>query len=527
MLPPAAKKRKVAPKPAQKSADAKGIQDIEDLPLFPSEAVTKVQNSLLAWYDANHRALPWRRNPHSKASHASNDSHNALMKLPQQAFIYRVWISEVMCQQTQVARASQYFIRWIAKWPTVSDLATATLDQVNELWAGLGYYRRAKYLHDGAKHVEGQLGGTFPTTSKELQKIPGIGAYTGAAISSIACGRQDAVVDANVVRVISRLLRLGGDPTSKQAQATVSAASSQLLHPQRPGCFNQAVMELGAVVCTQQPDCASCPIQSACGAYSRVAEHLAAGGLAADAPPVTQYPPKVVKKARKQQLVAVCVLRHDMPRQQHKYLLVKRAEKGLLAGLWEFPSVMSSSDDTIADGKALQARGPPANGSTRGSKQCGAEGNDRAASASKMTAEGCATPQGGNAGVARGADNQQQHQQARGRLQSSRKGRREAAREYIKEDLGLAVGSRAMHRQEIGSVDHTFSHIQMKLEVEMMTLHECPPPQKGGKGAETKWVTDAELAAAGLSSVMRKVADLVAAPHTTKSKQQTLAAFVK
>ena len=169
-----------------------------------------------------------------------------------------------------MGRAAEYFRRWTAKWPTVQALAAASLEEVNEMWAGLGYYRRAKYLLDGARYVEEQLGGTFPSTSKELQQIPGalcsaiiamgidewkrhapcypadvacpyagVGAYTGNAIASIACEEPVAVVDGNVVRVLSRLRKLAGDPTSKENKAMHVALADALLDPERPGDFNQ------------------------------------------------------------------------------------------------------------------------------------------------------------------------------------------------------------------------------------------------------------------------------------------------
>ena len=173
---------------------------------FSSSDLQQLRPSLLAWYDKHHRVLPWRRNEHSKRPKSADDGgmQPAPLDLDTQTFAYRVWVSEIMCQQTQVATVIPYFEKWITRWPTVSDLAKAEVEEVNSYWAGLGYYRRARYLLDGAKHVMDKLNGTFPTTAKELLSIPGVGPYTSAAVASIAFGDKAAAVDGNVIRVVSR-----------------------------------------------------------------------------------------------------------------------------------------------------------------------------------------------------------------------------------------------------------------------------------------------------------------------------------
>ena len=206
--------------------------DIEDaglqMRLPAAGAQLQLRTALLDWYDSNHRVLPWRRNSRSKVPGAHDASATTwptaagcsapLTGLSTADWAYGVWVSEVMLQQTQVERASPYFMRWMARWPTLSSLAAASDDDVNAQWAGLGYYRRARFLLQGARYCVAHTGGELPSTAAELLRVPGIGAYTSASVSSIAFGQTSAAVDGNVVRVISRLHALAQDnPTSSAA----------------------------------------------------------------------------------------------------------------------------------------------------------------------------------------------------------------------------------------------------------------------------------------------------------------------
>lgn len=253
-----------------------------------------------------------------------------------------------MSQQTQVSRAAEYFRKWVAKWPTVTDLAVATLEEVNEMWAGLGYYRRAKFLHEGAKKiVQPPFNGSFPHTSEELSKaIPGVGPYTAAAIASIACGEKVAVVDGNVIRVMARLRAVSGDPRSGAGTKLFNKLANEAIDPERPGDFNQAVMELGATVCVPntQPSCTTCPVSAWC--VARKAE-MCSGGFK-----VTEYPTKVQKASKREETVAVSIVEaissgiSGTVRKESMYLLVQRPkDNGLLAGLWEFPLRQVGEDD--------------------------------------------------------------------------------------------------------------------------------------------------------------------------------------
>lgn len=337
-----AKKRRMSLKSqggaSQAAAEPLVVPDLEDCLFEGAKELPRLQKALLEWYDANHRVLPWRRNVYSQLGKDKVEEYRkqglvgAPLDLPDDDFIYYVWVCEIMSQQTQVSRVCEYFTRWIKKWPTVGDLAKATQDEVNEMWAGLGYYRRARYLLEGAKYVVDDLDGKFPRHAKELQKIPGIGAYTSCAIASTACGEQVAVVDGNVVRVLSRLRKIAGDPKNTGMVKLFADLAQKTLDHERPGDFNQSLMELGATVCIPngKPACEICPVSDLCKARS--------SGV-----PVTDYPSKSVKAQKREERVGITVLRiiedpkEKITKTSGKFLLVKRPAGGLLAGLWEFP----------------------------------------------------------------------------------------------------------------------------------------------------------------------------------------------
>ncbi|HHL72089.1 MAG TPA: A/G-specific adenine glycosylase, partial [Bacteroidetes bacterium] len=202
----------------------------------------EIRRKLLAWYNEEKRDLPWRR-----------------ISDP-----YAIWVSEVMLQQTQTVKVLDYFSRFIARFPTVTSLAAAESDEVLKMWEGLGYYARARNLHKAAQYIVEHLGGRIPDTRETLQKIPGIGAYTAAAVASIAFGEPCAVVDGNVIRVLSRLFAFAESPRSTGAKKFFQHKADELLAPDSPGDFNQALMELGATLCTpRKPGCLLCPLQKA------------------------------------------------------------------------------------------------------------------------------------------------------------------------------------------------------------------------------------------------------------------------
>jgi A/G-specific adenine glycosylase len=205
------------------------------------------RRALLEWYDRERRDLPWRR---------TRDP-------------YAIWVSEVMLQQTQVSRVLEYWPRFLERFPSVRSLAEAPLDDVLAIWSGLGYYRRARLFHAAAQMVVSEFGGRIPTTSSHLRRLPGMGAYTSAAVASIAFGEAVAVIDANVVRVLSRLHAIEGAPSRGPARTRVRDEAAALLDESRPGDHNQAAMELGALVCAPStPRCGACPVRRFCLAFA-------------------------------------------------------------------------------------------------------------------------------------------------------------------------------------------------------------------------------------------------------------------
>ena len=260
---------------------------------------TTFADRLLRWFGEHQRELPFRgtRDP------------------------YVVWISESMLQQTQVTTVLPYFERFIDRFPTVRHLAEADLDEVLSLWAGLGYYRRARHLHAAAREIIDEHGGRFPDDKRSVLRLPGIGPYTAGAILSIAFGRPEPLVDGNVSRVLCRVFEIAGDPGKGSARRQLWELAGELVSRDQPGDFNQALMELGALVCTPgDPSCPGCPLGRLCLAHQNGSTELFPETRTAPAPETVE--------------VAVAVIRHG-----RKALIARRPAGVVLAGMWEFPSV--------------------------------------------------------------------------------------------------------------------------------------------------------------------------------------------
>jgi A/G-specific adenine glycosylase len=274
---------------------------------------------LLAWYDANARVLPWR-------------AANGVKPDP-----YRVWLSEIMLQQTTVPAVRSYFEKFTALWPSVEALAAAPLDDVLRAWAGLGYYARARNLHACARQVMLRHGGRFPQTADDLRALPGVGPYTAAAIAAIAFGQRHAAVDGNVERVISRLHAI--ETPLPAAKPLIREFAQALVPKARAGDFAQAMMDLGATICTPRaPACGQCPFNKVCEGRRK--------GLA------SSLPRKLDKKKRP--------VRHGtafwIQRDDGAVLLRRRPEKGLLGGMMEIPSTAWGPRSADPEGQApLQA----------------------------------------------------------------------------------------------------------------------------------------------------------------------------
>src|SRR5215212_9275579 len=290
---------------------------------------------LLDWYDRHRRRLPWRPLPGESADP------------------YRVWLSEIMLQQTGVKTVAPYFLKFLARWPDVDALGRASLDEVLRMWAGLGYYSRARNLHACAVAVRRDHGGVFPDTEKDLRRLPGIGPYTAAAIAAIAFGRRTMPVDGNIERVVSRLFAV--EESMPQAKPLIQNLAATLLNVSRTrdeepragdegaraGDSAQALMDLGSSICTpKKPACALCPLNAGCVSLARGDQET--------------FPRKAPKKTGEQRRGAAFVVTRG-----HDLLVRTRAEKGLLGGMTEVPTSdwRAAQDDEAALRQAPMLKG--------------------------------------------------------------------------------------------------------------------------------------------------------------------------
>ena len=259
--------------------------------------------TILSWYDQGHRNLPWRR---------TQDP-------------YRIWISEIMLQQTRAETVVSYYERFLARYPTVQDLASAPEEELLKAWEGLGYYSRARSLQKAAKEIVARYGGQLPADLEKLRALPGIGDYTAGAIASIAFGIPAAAVDGNVERVLCRWDAIKDEVGTPAVRRQIAARAQALVPPDRPGAFANAMMEMGATMCTpKNPKCLLCPVREGCMGFAQ--------GIA------QELPRKAKKKAQRVENRAVLLVFCD-----NRVLIVKRQEK-LLGGLFVFPDVLEESD---------------------------------------------------------------------------------------------------------------------------------------------------------------------------------------
>ncbi|MCM1217746.1 MAG: A/G-specific adenine glycosylase [Lachnospiraceae bacterium] len=264
------------------------------------ELLSRIPKPLLRWYDKNRRILPWREEPSP----------------------YRVWISEVMLQQTRVEAVKPYFERFLREFPDIASLAGAEEESLLKLWEGLGYYNRARNLREAARQIQETYGGEMPAEYEELLKLKGIGSYTAGAVASIAYGRAVPAVDGNVLRVLSRIRKDLRPVSDAKVKAAVERDLREILPADRPGDFNQAMMEIGACVCIPNgaPLCENCPLKDICMAHQAGEEQ--------------SYPGKAAKKPRVVEEKTILIIRDE-----NHAAIRRRAERGLLAGMYEFPSM--------------------------------------------------------------------------------------------------------------------------------------------------------------------------------------------
>lgn len=265
---------------------------------WTASEVEEFQTDFLMWYQQEKRNLPWRYNQDP----------------------YRIWISEIMLQQTRVDTVIDYFYRFMEEFPTIQDLAKAPEDKLLKVWEGLGYYSRARNLQAAARQIMEEFDGKFPTTVENIRSLKGIGPYTAGAISSIAFEIPEPAIDGNVMRVVSRLFSIEADIAKTSSRPIFDEAMRKIISQEQPGDFNQAMMDLGSSICTPtSPQCEICPIQQYCQAYRENRQ--------------TDFP----VKSKKQKPKDVYYVAGIIENQQQEIFLQKRPETGLLANMWLFP----------------------------------------------------------------------------------------------------------------------------------------------------------------------------------------------
>lgn len=273
---------------------------------LPNSTILELRRSLLCWYAESGRDLPWRHQRHP----------------------YPIWVSEIMLQQTQVKTAIPYYERWLKVFPSIQYLAAADLQQVLKVWQGLGYYARARNLHRASQQIVCHHGGNFPENLEEVLALPGIGRTTAGGILSAAFDRPLAILDGNVKRILARLTLLSVPPGKALKQ--LWQLSELILDPERPREFNQALMDLGATVCTQKnPACDRCPWTSHCQAYNTGKQ--------------SELPVREASSPLPHKSIGVAVIWND----RGEILIDKRPPKGLLGGLWEFPGGKIEAGETV------------------------------------------------------------------------------------------------------------------------------------------------------------------------------------
>ncbi|MBE6036864.1 MAG: A/G-specific adenine glycosylase [Clostridiales bacterium] len=291
----------------------------------------RIVSPLLEWYGREARDLPWRKEPKP----------------------YHIWLSEIIFQQTRIEAGTAYYLRFLQEVPGVKELAELPEEKLLKLWEGLGYYNRARNLQKAAKLVMAEYGGELPGTAAELEKLPGIGSYTAGAIASIAFGQPVPAVDGNVLRVLSRVLARYNDIALQETKKNMERELAPVIPEEAPGDFNQALMDLGAMVCIPngEPRCGLCPLRGLCRA--------AAEGLTAE------LPVKGAAKARRTEQRTLLLLTYPGKDGKKRCFLRKREGKGLLAGLWEIPGAEgdlgpSEAKETAADLLRTMGCGPEA-----------------------------------------------------------------------------------------------------------------------------------------------------------------------
>ncbi|MBC1493256.1 A/G-specific adenine glycosylase [Listeria booriae] len=282
------------------------------------EKVIAFRKSLIDWYETNKRILPWRENTEA----------------------YRIWVSEIMLQQTKVDTVMPYFDRFMEWFPTMKDFADAPEERILKAWEGLGYYSRVRNLQTAMKTVVYEMNGIVPNDLERILALKGVGPYTAGAVLSIAYEKAEPAVDGNVMRVISRVLEIDEDIMKQKTRKTFEKALYTLIDPDKPGEFNQGLMEIGALVCTpKKPMCLICPLQSFCEAHQKGEEE--------------KYPVKIKKTKVKKVFLSSVIVKQG----EEQFIIEQRPDTGLLANLWQFPTVPKTDNQEALKLAFLQEYG--------------------------------------------------------------------------------------------------------------------------------------------------------------------------
>lgn len=299
-----------------KSAPDAAERNLGKVPDREGTPEAAISEALLRWYEAHRRDLPWRRRRDP----------------------YAVWVAEVMLQQTRVETVIPYYERFLARFPTLHHLAAAPLEEVLKAWEGLGYYARARHLHQAARRLVQEQGGAFPQTLAEWRRLPGVGPYIAGAVLSIALGQDVVALDGNAARVLARLFALPDDPRRPEGRRALEGWAARLLPKGRAGDFNQALMDLGATVCTPRaPRCPECPLRAFCAAYRQGRPEA--------------YPTRAPRPAVPHYDVTAGVIMDG-----DRMLIARRPERGMLGGLWEFPGGKVERGEGLEEGLRRELR---------------------------------------------------------------------------------------------------------------------------------------------------------------------------
>ncbi|AQY51431.1 DNA glycosylase [Listeria weihenstephanensis] len=285
---------------------------------WKQEKIVTFRTALIDWYEKNKRVLPWRENTEP----------------------YRIWVSEIMLQQTKVDTVMPYFERFMTWFPTMQDFTEAPEERILKAWEGLGYYSRVRNLQAAMKTVVEEMDGVVPDNLTDILELKGVGPYTAGAVLSIAYERPEPAVDGNVMRVISRVLEIDDDIMKQKTRKKFEAALYELIDPEKPGEFNQGLMEIGALVCTpKKPMCLVCPLQEFCEAHKAGEEEL--------------YPVKIKKTKVKKMYLSSAIVQTGAD----QFIIEQRPDTGLLANLWQFPTVEQSDNQEALKLAFLQKYG--------------------------------------------------------------------------------------------------------------------------------------------------------------------------